>query len=421
MRGVVSLPSFRQFWASETLSITGQQLAVFALPLIAVTTLNASPGQMGLLVTLSSLPTLLLSLYAGLLVDRTNRLKLMSSMSLLRAGTAILLLLALWSGQNAFALLCLVAFLIGSFAVVYNVAYQSVVPHVVERDQLTEANSKLEATRSFGDVLGTGLAGGMIGLLGYAPTIGVSAAAFLLSSIALRRLDALTTPPPPRAGSAFSHIREGFHYVLGHPLIRPLMLFAGTFNAAQGIADALLIYYLSRSVGLTPAQIGLVYMGSNIGLLCGALLGERLPRYWGHGRTALVAAICVGVGMLLVPLAAGPLPVVISVLMAGRFLYGMGNLMFFVQHISIRQAVTPAELQGRMNATIRFLAGGMYPLGALCGGLLAEHWQTQSILLLAGIITALGVLWVIFSPISRTHTLPTISQGKDADESSNEE
>jgi MFS family permease len=133
-------------------------------------------------------------------------------------------------------------------------------------------------------------------------------------------------------------------------------------------------------------------MGSNVGLLVGAVLGERIPHICGHGKAALMATVCVSLGMLLIPWAAGPVPVVVAVSVLARFLYGLGDLLFFVQHISIRQGATPEDLQGRMNATIRFLGGGTYPIGALCGELLANYWHTQSILVLAGRLCCLN--WV---------------------------
>ena len=186
-----------------------------------------------------------------------------------------------------------------------------------------------------------------------------------------------------------------------HSIIRPLLLCAGTLNAAQGLLDAVLVLYLSRSLNLTPALIGLVFVGSNVGSVLGALLSGRVATHIGTGRAAVLAALLAGAGMLLIPLSGVAGTAAVPLLTLARFLYGFGNLMFFVQHITLRQSHTPPELQGRMHASVRFLAGGVFPLSALLGGGLAQRFGVQTVLILAGMIGAVAWLWVGRSAVGR--------------------
>ena len=380
----------------------GQQFSVLALPLLATVSLKASPLQMGLLIACETAPFLLFSLPAGVLVDRTSRRPLMVSMNLLRALALVLVPVSALLGGLRLELLYAVAFLIGSFSAFFNVAYQSVLPDLVPPAALNDANSRLETSRAGADVLGPGLAGTVIGLIGSAAALWINAGTFLVSALLIGRLPLTGRPgpvgtPPPMLGQ----MREGLAFVWSHSIIRPLLLCAGTLNAAQGLLDAVLVLYLSRSLNLTPALIGLVFVGSNVGSVLGALLSGRVATHIGTGRAAVLAALLAGAGMLLIPLSGVAGTAAVPLLTLARFLYGFGNLMFFVQHITLRQSHTPPELQGRMHASVRFLAGGVFPLSALLGGGLAQRFGVQTVLILAGMIGAVAWLWVGRSAVGR--------------------
>ena len=375
--------------------MTGQQFSVLALPLLAAVSLKASPLQMGLLVACETAPFLLLSLPAGVLVDRSPRRPLMVSMNLPRALALIFVPVSALLGGLRLELLYTVAFLVGSFSTFFNVAYQSVLPDLVPPVILNDANSRLETSRAGAEVLGPGLAGSVISLVGSAAALWINAGTFLISALLIGRLPLSERPtlvgrPPPMLGQ----MREGLAFVWSHPVIRPLMLCATTLNAAQGLLDAVLVLYLSLSLNLTPALIGLVFVGSNVGSVLGALLSGRVAAHLGTGRATVLAALLAGAGMLIVPLAGVAGAAAVPLLMLARFLYGFGNLMFFVQHITLRQSQTPPALQGRMHASVRFLAGGEFPLSTLLGGALAQRFGLQTVLLLAGITGSAAWLWV---------------------------
>ena len=211
-RRATRIPAFNLLWGAETLAVTGQQFSVLALPLLAAVSLKASPLQMGLLVACETAPFLLLSLPAGVLVDRSPRRPLMVSMNLLRALTLVPVSALL--GGLRLELLYTVAFLVGSFSAFFNVAYQSVVPDLVLPAALNGANSRLETSRAGAEVLGPGLAGSVIGLVGSAAALWINAGTFLISALLIGRLPLSERPtmvgrPPPMLGQ----MREGLAFV----------------------------------------------------------------------------------------------------------------------------------------------------------------------------------------------------------------
>lgn len=389
------VPAFNRLWAAETLSVLGQQVALLALPLIAAVTLSATPAQMGLLVAVETAPLLLFSLIAGVWIDQRPRRPVLIWTDVLRAAALLLVPLAAVAGVLRLEVLYLVAFLVGTLSVYFNVAYQSLLPDLVPKAALTDANSKLETSRSGAEVLGPGLGGALIGLVGAVAGVWVNIVTFLASALFLSGLRVPEQPTPPQtSGSLDTQLREGLSYVWSHPLIRPLVLCASTLNFAEGLLAALLVLYLSRDLGLSPAQIGLVYMGGNVGFVLGAVLSERAAAWLGLGRAALWAALLAGLGLLLVPVSSTLGGLAIPGLMLARLLYGVGAVVFSVQHVTLRQVITPRELQGRMHASVRFFAGGVVPLGALLGGLIGQRFGVNAALLLAGLVGFSAWLWL---------------------------
>jgi MFS family permease len=390
------VPAFNRLWAAETLSILGQQVALLALPLIAAVTLSATPAQMGLLVAIETAPLLVFSLIAGVWIDQRPRRPVLIWTDALRAAALLLVPLAAVTGVLNLEVLYLVAFLVGTLSVYFNVAYQSILPDLVPAAALTDANSKLETSRAGGEVLGPGLGGALIGLIGVIAGVWVNIATFLISALLLGGLRVPEQPISSQTTSAplSAQLREGLSYVWSHPLIRPLVLCASTLNFAEGLLAAVLVLYLSRDLELSPAQIGLVYMGSNVGFVLGAVFSRRIAARLRLGRAALWAALLAGLGLMLVPVSSVLGEWAIPGLVLARLLSGLGSVVFSIQHVTLRQVITPRELQGRMHASVRFFAGGVVPLGALLGGVLGQGFGVKAALLLAGLIGWSAWLWL---------------------------
>lgn len=399
---------FTRLWASETLSLLGAQITVLALPLTAVLTLAATPMQMGFLIAAETLPLLLVSLPAGVWLDRVKRRPVLIWSNSLRAVILLLVPVAALFGLLRLELLYLVALLVGTLSVFFDVAYQSYLPSLIPRDALVEGNSKLETSRAGAEVVGPSLGGALIQLVGAPLSLIADAftyfvAAFLLGGVQTLELQPVRTSGKP---AFWSELREGLSLIVGRALLRANVFCAATWNFASSIFSAVYLLFLTGELELSAALIGLTFMAGNVGFLVGAVVASRTAKRLGIGRTLVGAVVIGSAGALLVPLAQGPTVISLAVLATARFLEGMGSTVFSINHVSLRQALTPDYQQGRMNASVRFLAGGVVPLGALLGGVLGENLGLTVTLVIAGVIGLLAASWLIFSPVLKLYELP---------------
>ena len=402
---------FTRLWAAETLSLLGTQITVLALPLTAVLTLGATPTQMGFLITAETLPLLFASLPAGVWLDRVERRPVLIWSNFLRAVALLLVPGAALCGLLRLELLYLVALLVGTLSVFFNVAYQAYLPSLIPRDALTEGNSKLETSSAGTEVVGPSLGGSLIQLVGAPLSLAADALTYVMAAFLLSSIQA-TEPQPLRTGhkpTFWPELREGLSLITGHVLLRANVFCAATWNFASSIFSTVYLLFLTRELELSAALIGLTFMAGNIGFLVGAVIANRIAKRLGIGKT-LVAAVVIGsTGAVLVPLAQGPITVSLTILVVARFLEGVGSTVFSVNHVSLRQALTPDHQQGRMNASVRFLAGGVIPFGALLGGLLGENLGLKETLIIASGIGLSAAGWLFFSPILKFHTLSQTS------------
>ena len=407
---------FRRLWAGETISQTGTRVSMLALPLVAALTLDATPLQMGLLAALVNLPALVVGLFAGVLVDRWRRRRVLIAADLGRALLLALIPAAWLLDLLRIELLYAVTLLTETLSVFYVVAYRSYLPALVPRERLVEGNSKLELSRSAAEIGGPGLAGLLVQVASAPIAVVADACSFVVSAALIgsirAREDEVEQLDDTRG--VLREAAEGLRLVLGDRVLRAIAGATATATIFSTILEAVLILYLTRTLGLQPATIGFIFAAGSIGFLAGALLPDRLTRRFRLGPILAVSLAVVGLSDLLIPLAAGPRAVVIGLLIAAQFLFGIGLTVFNVNQVSLSQAVTPERLQGRMNATMLVLVSGATPLAALLGGLLGELLGLRTTLLLAALGELAAVLWIIMSPVSqlRTHPEPIAAGGQ---------
>ncbi|MDP9372215.1 MAG: MFS transporter, partial [Chloroflexota bacterium] len=365
---------FVKLWAAQTVSQFGSQVTLFALPLVAALTLGASPAQMGILSAVEFAPFLLLGLVAGVWVDRLPRRAILIATDLARAALLLAIPAAALAGRLSMGLLYAVAALTGCCTVFFDVAYQSYLPALVRRDDLAEGNGKLEASRSVAQIAGPGLAGGLVQLVTAPFALLVDAVSFLLSGFALALIRAREgrASGPTGGGRILAEIGEGLRVVLHSPLLRPIAACTATANLFGTIGQAIFVLYVTRQLGIGPGLLGVIFAAGNLGALLGAAAASRVARRCGLGATIIGSITFGGLGGLLVPLAGGPRAVAVPLLIAGQALLTFGGVMYNVNQVSLRQAITPGRLLGRMNATMRFIVWGTIPVGALTGGFLGE-------------------------------------------------
>jgi MFS family permease len=391
---------FRNLWGAQTISLLGSQVTALALPLTAALALEATPAQMGLLGAAGAAPALLLGLFVGVWVDRRRRRPIMIAADLGRAALLLLIPAAALFGTLRIELLYAVALLCGALSLLFEVAYRAFVPALLPRERLVDANSKLELSRSAAEVGGPGLAGGLIGLAGAPLAVAADAISFLASALLLARLRAPEPAPTLREHRSIrEEIGEGLRVITGSPPLRALAGCSGVLILFSSLLEAVFVLYLTRELGLAPTLVGLIFASGNVGFLVGALLGERAARRIGVGPAIAGGLLLTGLGDLLVPLAGGPPAIVVALLLAAQFLFGCGLTIYNINQVSLRQALTPDHLQGRVSATFSLLLWSGAPLGALAGGALGELIGLRGALLLAAAGELAAALWLWRSPL----------------------
>jgi MFS family permease len=400
---------FLKLWAGQTISLFGTQVSQLAIPLAAALVLNASPAQMGLLGAFEFAPFLLLSLFAGVWVDRMYRRPVLIVADIGRALLLGSIPAAGLLGVLRIEQLYVVGLLTGVLTVFFDVAYQSYLPVLVSREHLVEGNSKLEVSRSVAQIAGPGVAGALVQLVSAPIAVLVDALSFVASVISL--LFIRTREPAPvrhegKAGSIWFELREGLGVVLENPVLRSIAGCTGTSNLFGNAMQAVFVLYVTRELGLQPAVIGLIYAVSGPGALFGAVVAGELARRFGLGATIISSIVLTQGANVLVPLASGPLYVITVVLMAASFFSGLGNPIYNINQVSLRQAITPDRLQGRMNASMRFIVWGTIPIGALLGGALGEAIGLRPTIAVLALCSLLAPLWVVFSPVRQLRVQP---------------
>lgn len=400
--------AFRLLWTAGTVSQLGTQVSELALPFIAVAALHASPFAVGVLLALSFLPLLLFGLPAGAFIDRRRRRPVMVAADLIRAAVLLSVPAAYLLGVLGLGQLFLTAFLNGALSLLFDTASQAYVPHLVQREQLQAANGALQVSEQGASVAGPALGGLLISLLSAPLAVLADALSYLVSAVCLGRIARTEVAPSagaPGSPSGFlDEMRRGLVYVLGHPYLRPLLMVSALTQFFGRMIMAVLLVYLVRELHLPAGLIGTLFSAGSVGFVLGAAAGPRLARAAGLGRTLAGAALLVSVSPLAFALA--PRSYAALGVVAWLFVYGVAALTWSVNSLSLRQAVTPAALRGRVGATMQTASWGMIPIASLLGGILGGAIGLRPTILVGALGTLLAFLPVAFSRVPSLRELP---------------
>lgn len=402
---------FLRFWAAQTASQFGAQVSALAVPLLAAVMLDATALEMGILAAASTVPHLLLALFAGVWADRRQRRPILIATDI---GRAILLLavpLTYVLGILRIEYLYLVQFFVGILTVFFDVAYQSYLPSLVQRDDLIEGNAKLQVTQSAALIIGPGIAGGLVALTGAPSAVTLTALTLVMSALLLARIRA---PEPGVVSGQRARLRaeigEGLRFVISNPLLRAVAGYQATSNLFVHMVLALLILYATRTLGIGAGLLGLIFTGGSAGFLLGAMGARRIAHRFGPGLSIVGGATLMCAGYLLLPLARGPVPVAVTILVIGLGISGFGETIFGINQMSLRQSITPDHLQGRMNATMRFVTWSSRPVGAVIGGGLGDVIGLQPALIVGAIGALVALPWLYGSPLRTIREIPTLDK-----------
>jgi MFS family permease len=374
----------------QTASQLGEQASMVVLPLIAVLTLKADPGQVGVLRAVGQAPILLVSLFAGAWVDGWPTRAVMKLADLGRAlvlGAAAVVGLL---GGLSLPTLSLTAFALGGLSVFFDVAYQASLVRLVKRSRLLQGNSALEASRCAAQFGGLALGGMLVTLLSGPFAAASSVPFFALSFLSIRRIRRRepVAEQSKRSPRVRRQIAEGLRFVLGNATLRTVSLASAAFQFAFAATMTVYLLFLTRELHLTGTTVGLVLAATGPGALVGSLLAARLPSRFGYGPV-LASAAALGDGvMLCVPALHGRSATTITVLVSVNFVFGTFGQLVDVTIMAVRQAITPDAMQGRVAATITCVGMGFTPLGSLLGGFVGQEWEVRTGLL----VTAGGMM-----------------------------
>jgi MFS family permease len=380
---------FRLLWAGQSVSELGSQVSVLAIPLVAIDGLHASTFAVGVLTSVQTLPFLLVGLPAGAIVDRLRRRPVLIAADIGRTITLGSVPVAWALSVLTLTQLYVVSAVSGVLTVFFDVAYQSYLPALVGRDSLVD--------------------GILVGAVGAASAVAADALSYVVSFCSLLAIRTQEERPARTAGDGGRNmrkeIREGLGFVLGEPRIRSVAGATGTSNFFGTMGLAVMLVFYRRQIHLTAGHIGILLAAGSVGGVLGAVVAGRIAARIGVGRTILWTIAVCGLGAVAYPLVTPANAD--ALIVAGGLLTSAGGVAYNINQVSLRQALCPGPLQGRMNASVRFLVWGTMPLGGLAGGALGSAIGLRPTLWVAAIGSLTAFLWVLLSPVPRVHTMPS--------------
>ena len=395
-------PFRRLAWSNFSAQFS-EQVALAAAPLAAVLLLGATAADTGFLQAAQTLPFLLFSLPAGVLADRMSRRSLMVASEMLRAASLLAILMLLLSGHLELTLLGLLGAVGAIGTVVYSVAAPALIPMLVFRSQLGDANRWLELARSSAFVAGPTVGGAIVGWTGassaYVLAVGLSVTAVTL-------LSGLPVEARPQSvkRNPFVELREGAAFVAQHALLRPVLLTAVFFNLSWFVIQGIFVVYAVRHLGLSAPQVGATFGTYGAGMLVGALVTPWLIK-----RVAFGVMITIGPATALV----GALTMVTTIVYSsgvlaagGFFLFGVGPIIWVITTATLRQAVTPGPMLGRVSAVLMTATSGSRPVGAAIGAVVAARYGTEACMVVAAVGFVIQFAVIVSSSVPRLQELP---------------
>jgi MFS family permease len=388
---------FRMLLAGQTASQLGTQVSGIAIPLLAVLNLKATPFELGLVTASGTVAFAVIGLPAGAWLDRWRRRPILVASDLARTVLLGSIPLAAMLGLLTISYLVVVSLLIGAARVFFDVGYQSYLPSVIGRHQVLAGNSAMETVRASGQVVGPGLGGALVTLIGAANVVLIQAVTFAVSAVsllAIRATEPASVAPgntaPADAPRLLTQIVEGLSFVRRGRILLAMAIASAASNFSFAAAAAVSFIFLSRTLDLSATAIGLIVAAGSVTVVAGAAFTPRLSKAFGSARIIWLSLAATGPIAMLGPFAQpGPLVALIVVsIAAGEF----GQIIYAITNVSLRQRLCPDRMLGRVNATMRFLIMGLFPLGALAGGILGELIGLRGTLWVAGGLIVLAPL-----------------------------
>ncbi|MFC4111715.1 MFS transporter [Nonomuraea zeae] len=394
---------FWRWWTAGTTSAVGSAVGAVALPLTALTVLDASAFEMGLIAAAGYVAWIVIGLPAGVMVQRLPMRRVQIGADLARAAAISSIPPAWWLGCLTIAQLVIVALVISFANVIFDVANSTFLPSIVSKEQLQSRNSLTSGTQAATQLGGPSVGGVIVQVLGAVPTLLFDAVSYLVSALLLRTLPERRAEAPDSWPPVRAMIREGWRFVVRHPVMGPCMWAATAANTVSGAQFALYALYLVRELHAAPGLVGLLLAADGAGTLIGAALTNRITARLGTARALIVAGFVSVAGALVVPLGTGWQG--FAAFAIGNAVFSIGVVVISVVTRTYRQIASPPELLPRVMATVRFVSWGAIPIGGLIAGAIAGILSGRVTLIIFVAAAACMPLVLLASPVRHLRDL----------------
>ncbi|MCL7378531.1 MFS transporter [Streptomyces sp. 35G-GA-8] len=398
---------FRLLWGGEVAGKFGAAVTGVAMPLVAVSTMDAGAFAVSLLGAAAWLPWLIIGLPAGAWVDRLPRRPVMLASVAVSLVLFLGVPLAHWTGRLTFGLLLAVALLAGVAAVFFQTAYTVFLPALLEPGDLQEGNAALHGSASAAMIAGQGGGGLLVQLVGAVGGLLTNAVTFAVSLgclLAIRHREPPLAKERRPAGALLREMRQGLRLVARDPWFRTLSLYGAASNLALMGYQSLLVIFLVKDVQLASGAVGGLIAVANAGGVAGAFMSRRIATRIGTARAVLLFALGPSALALLIPLSSPGAGVLFFAV--GGFCVSAAVVAVNVVVAGFRQRYCPPELLGRVSASSSFLNYGTLPLGALLGGALGSALGARPALWILTAAVPLAGLLLLGSPVRGRRDLP---------------
>jgi MFS family permease len=408
LRGLRPSPVWRQrqfvrFWVGESISMIGSSVTDFALPLVAVITLEVSPSEMGLLRAVGAAPEIVIGLFAGVWVDRVSRKGLLISTGLVAAALVASIPVAYALGPLSFEHLVVVGFCFGILGPFWWPAWNAFLPSVVRPDLLFDANSKLLFSWSATGVIGPGLGGLLVHAVGAPFAMLFDAGSFVVSSAVLATVRPRVEERSGEdvAGRMFARIREGLRVTFLDPMQRAVTIPRAILDFLDAFSLSVIVIYVIREVGLSPGLMGLAFALGSVGFVFGSLVAPRFERRLGVDGAILWGLALVAISPYTMVAANDGLAdwVNVAFFVLPGLIGGFGGVIQHAGLQAIRQSITPERVLGRVYASASFLGSVMWLVGALAGGFIGEAAGLRPAVVMVAVGYAVPFAYALFSPL----------------------
>src|SRR2546428_5433548 len=361
---------FWKYWTGQTISNLGSSVTLFALPLL-VYKLTGSAINLGISGAADFLPYLLFGLILGAWTDRVDRKRMMIFTDIARAMIVATIPLLAVLGALPGWWIYVVGFVHSTLTICFEAGQFAAIPSLVNQDDLVTANGRIQASYSAAQIAGPLLAGLLVAIVALPSLMLIDSLSFLVSSFSLGliRISFNVKTGEQRARSNIrADVVEGLRYVLSHPVLRNISIMMAMVNFVSSASYAQLVLFAKVRLAASDVQVSLLFSAASLGVVLMGLLAGPLRKRWSFSTVALGALMLEGLLGVAFSLMRLYWIAAILWLLAG----GIGVL-FNINTGSLRQAIVPNHMLGRVISIASVLAWSATPIGGLARGILIER------------------------------------------------